>query len=76
MQVLKSMEEWIIEYLLCLRPHARYLVFIIQFSHDEESYQIGNIKPFLQMRKLRLNEVNLLPKFMGLNPVLSDFRNS
>lgn len=70
------MEELIIEYLLCSRPCARHFAFTIQFNHHEESYEVDNIIPFVQIIKLSLKRLIYLPKFMGFNPCLSDFRNS
>lgn len=46
MQDLKKTEGLIIEFLLCTRPCAGHLIFIIQFNHHEESYAVGNIMPF------------------------------
>lgn len=75
MEVLKSMEELVAGYLLCARPWARHLIFIIPFNHHEESCEVGNM-PFLQIRKLRLLRLIYLPKLMGFNLGLSGFRNS
>lgn len=61
---------------ICARPSARHLLFIIPLNHNEESYEVDNITPFLQIRKLGLLKLIYFPKLMGFNLGLSVFRIS
>ena len=44
------------------------LICDIQFNHHQESYKVVDSMPFLKMRKLRANKVNLLAKIHGIQP--------